>query len=364
MASGVTRRACALLVVLAACAPEPDTVSGLPLAGLSDAWHARFTDGAALFNHTFTEADGLGPLYIRASCANCHQRAARGPGVVTRLRDVTDAGLPYGDVVRGLTVGGAAPVLSPDSPDVVSSFRAGLPVMGLGWLDAIAESELLRVEAEQSRRTDGISGRVNRGHGAVGRFGLKARAATLDDFVADALVTDLGLTSALRPVELPNPDGLTDDAKPGDDVTAEQLRLLADFMRLVRVPVRASVGGAEVFERVRCGVCHVPSLATRADYPVPQLAGARAEVFSDLLLHDLGPALADGLSEGDATGAEWRTAPLIGVRFSKTLLHDGRALSVDDAVRLHAGEATASVEAYRALSDVERNALLAFVSSL
>ena len=108
----------------------------------------------------------------------------------------------------------------------------------------------------------------------------------------------------------------------------------------------------------------MPTLRTRADYPIRQIAGIDAPVYTDLLLHDMGAPLADGLTDGNAAPAAWRTAPLIGLRFAATYLHDGRALTITDAVLAHDGEALASREAYLALSSDDQRALIEFVSAL
>lgn len=391
-----------LMLGLAACGPEmtpvetrPDFSSDLPIAGVSLEWETAFNDGDALFDLPFREADGLGPLFIRTSCGNCHRAAARGPGLVERVVQFDFDGkptpgqpaLPYGSVIRPYANSGASPLLAPMRDDVKVSRRAGIPVMGRGWMEAVADSEIIRVAAEQAVRTDGVSGRINYvkwmsepnadtrfhqhrlGDTVIGRFGLKARQPMLDDFSADALQGDMGLTSPLRTHEVPNAEGLVDDGKPGLDMTMEQTNALSDYVRLIAIPVRKKVNqtGREKFEAVGCNACHVPSLRTRDDYPIPQLAGADAAIFSDLLLHDLGPSLSDGIVDGDASASEWRTAPLIGVRFLTAFLHDGRAATVDAAIRLHGAdgsEAKSSVESYAALADDDRAALLEYVSSL
>jgi CxxC motif-containing protein (DUF1111 family) len=296
--------------------------------------------------------------------------------------------LPFGPTVHPLcTAGGKTPVLPPDDPSVRVSVRVGPPVLGRGYMEAVEDGEILRVAAEQARRVDGIHGRVNhvvyasepnpdptfnahrKGDMVIGRFGLKARIGTLDEFTADALQGDMGITSPLRPTEIPNPDGLTDDEKPGVDVTAESVNRRAMYVRLTAIPERAGIteGGRALFERARCAACHVPSMRTRSDYPIAILAGVDAPVFTDLLLHDMGDALADGVGEGEAGGRDFRTAPLIGLRFDKTYLHDGRARSVEEAILLHDGEgseAAASIALFRALSPSDHDALLAFVSAL
>jgi CxxC motif-containing protein (DUF1111 family) len=382
-----------LLLLLAACGGESarqvvkDVPLDTPLRGATPEEVARFRDGDALFDGTFRAPDGLGPLYVRSSCGACHQVAARGPGGVQHV--AAPAGeLPFGHAVRPLTAGGArTPVLAPDGGTAQVSLRLGPPLFGRGYLEAVEASELLRLEAAQASGADGVTGRVSRvtwhsepnpraGYptwsrgttGLVGRFGVKARNATLDDFSADALLGDMGLTSPLRPEELPNPDGLTDDDKPGLDVTAAQVDLLADYARLVEIPPRKDVqGGEQVFAATGCATCHVPSLRTRADFPIRALAGLSAPLYTDGLLHDLGDGLADGITDESASGREWRTAPLCGLRFLSSYLHDGRAATLEEAVELHASpgsEANASVDRFRALSASDRALLLSFLEGL
>jgi CxxC motif-containing protein (DUF1111 family) len=254
-------------------------------------------------------------------------------------------------------------------------------------MEAIQDDEIERVAGEQAARDDGIHGRVNHvvyasepnpdtrfhdhrtGDRVIGRFGLKARIATLDEFTADALQGDMGITSPLRPTEIPNPDGVTDDDKPGIDVTAESVNERADYMRMLAIPRRdvPAGSGAAVFAAVKCAVCHAPSLRTAPDYALPALAGIDAPIFTDLLLHDMGDALADGQIEGEAGPRDWRTAPLVGLRFDKTYLHDGRATTIAAAILDHDGpgsEAAESVRLFRALSEADRAALLAYVGGL
>jgi CxxC motif-containing protein (DUF1111 family) len=264
-------------------------------------------------------------------------------------------------------------------------------VIGRGYIEAIADSEIERVEAEQAARADGIHGRVNRvayasepnedtsfhtyqkGETVIGRFGLKARVATLDDFTADAFQGDMGITSPLRPVEFANPDGLTDDDKPGVDVDYRSVNLRATYIRLLAIPARnTSAQGAQLFESTQCSACHIPALRTRSDYPIPELAGVDAEVYTDLLLHRMGNDLADGLPsnasvDGEADSFEWRTAPLIGLRFNRTFMHDGRAKTIEEAVLAHraeGSEANGVVDRFEALAGADRAALLEFVEAL
>jgi CxxC motif-containing protein (DUF1111 family) len=375
-----------------------DDLTDIPLRDASAEQVARFKEGDALFDFVFRERDGLGPLYIRTACAGCHDGAARGPGAVQKMSFVEDdgvtpvadqAGLPYGHTMRPYAVGGATTLSQPEGEAAIKlSQRLGPPVFGRGYMEAVADAEIERVAAEQAARGDAIRGRINRvvfhskksanesfnafvegEENIIGRFGFKARVATLDDFTADAYQGDMGITSPLRPDELPNPDGLTDDAKPGEDVVLDTVNAVADYMRLLEIPRRAPADarGQALFAEADCAACHVPSLRTRADYPIAQLADIDAPVYTDFLLHDLGPDLADGLADESASSVSWRTAPLIGLRHSTSYLHDGRARTIEQAILLHDGagsEAAASVAAFRALSYEDRGALIDFVRSL
>lgn len=368
-----------------------------PILGLSAADRALFDEGDGLFDLPLREPDGLGPLYIRDHCGSCHHGATRGPGSVQKMSVVDADGvtpaldqskLLYGNTVRpSLAAGAKTPVAPPTDASVRVSTRVGAPLMGRSYIEAIDDAEIVRVAAEQAKRPDAIHGRVSyvtyaseanpdttyhqhqKGDMVIGRFGLKARNATLDDFTADAFQRDLGITSPLRPTELPNPDGLLDDAKPGVDVSADLVNSLANYLRRLALPARTpDAHGLELFVGLGCGVCHQPTLHTRKDYPIALLADIDAPIYSDLLLHDMGDALADGVGDGGTSdGRAWRTAPLIGLRYDKTYLHDGRVTTVRDAILAldsPGSEASGPVQAFKALSPSEQDALVAFVSSL
>jgi CxxC motif-containing protein (DUF1111 family) len=370
----------------------------IPLAGATAEQVATFNDGDEEFDVVRRDADGLGPLYTQQSCGACHASATRGPGSVQKMVVVMGDGytpnpdqspLSYGNTVHPLTAGGGhTPVTVPaNDPHVKVSLRIGPPTLGRGYMEAVLDSEIERMAAAQAQRTDGIHGRVNhlpygseantattfpthaKGDIVIGRFGLKARVPTLDDFTADALQGDMGITSPMRPVEIPNPDGLTDDMKPGIDLSIDNVNKIANYMRLIAIPRRtANDAGAAAFAAAKCDVCHAPSLKTRADWPIAAVANIDAAVFTDFLLHDMGTDLADGMAfEGQAGPRDWRTAPLIGLRFLRSYLHDGRAATVADAIEAHAGpgsEAAVSVDAFHALDATAQSALLAYVNSL
>jgi CxxC motif-containing protein (DUF1111 family) len=369
--------------------------SDLPLRGLGADEMVRFDRGDALFEQPFRDSQGLGPLYIRHACSSCHAADGKGPGAVTKMAPPT-AGppleFPYGQTVRPQVAGGATQGIDPVE-GARTSVRIGPAVFGRGYIEAISDAEIERVAAEQAAAAGQgapVSGRIHRvafqseanpdtrfpvhqrgEAGLIGRFGLKARIATVDDFSADAFQGDMGITSPLRPAELPNPEGLIDDGLAGTDVTAETVNLVADYIRALAIPRRstpaAAAGGAALFADSGCASCHVPALRTRADYPLAQLADIDSPVYSDLLLHDMGSDLADGITDGDASGSEWRTAPLMGLRFFSSYLHDGRAKTLRQAVMLHAGpgsEASDSVGRFTALDAAAQERLLAFLATL
>lgn len=378
--------------------------SDLPFDGITAEQLTRFNEGDGLFNVSYREADGLGPLYIRNGCGSCHAEVARGPGLVQKMAVVLADGftpapdqskLTFGHTVVPLLAGGAkTPIDAPVGDSSVKvTIRIGPPVMGHGYMEAVADSEIERMETTQaSVKGWHIHGRINRvtytseanpdtsfhthkkgDTNLIGRFGLKARNATLDDFIAGALLGDIGITSPMRPVENPNPDGLKDDAKPGIDVPVDRVNKIAFYVRTLAIPPRNGLTpeGAKLFTDMGCATCHVPSLKTRADYPIPQLANIDAPVFTDFLLHDMGTDLADGIPkdsiDGQADSREWRTGALIGLRYSKTFMHDGRAKTVEESILMHDGpgsEAGPCIVQFKLLAPADRATLVHYVEAL
>jgi CxxC motif-containing protein (DUF1111 family) len=391
-----------LAAALPACAddgettPPPSTItnaSDVPIDGLSGSDVDEFHRGDDLFDLPFRPVDGLGPYFVRTSCGSCHAEGSRGPGLVQKMAMVEDDGvtaspdqsaLPYGHSIRqGLSAGAMTPIVAPQLPNVLVTIRLGPPVLGRGYMEAIADAEIQRIAAEEATRSDAIHGVIptatfdsvpsgdgfsnyQMGQTVIGRFGVKARVATLDDFAADAFQGDMGMTTPMRPTELPNPDNLTDDLRAGVDLDQEHVDRVAFYLRRIAIPKRVGLTdhGAALFDQIACSGCHTPSLHTRADYPIAQLADIDAPVFTDMLLHDMGDALADGMTDGGGGSKDWRTAPLIGLRFSKLYMHDGRASTITDAILAHGGEAQASVDAFNALSQADRDALTAYVEAL
>lgn len=387
-----------LLWLLAACTTDPldeltlvsEDPSDVPVAGLSAEWMGRFNGGDAAFEALFRESQGLGPAYIRASCGSCHADDARGPGVVFKMSVPSDPELeatllPFGHTERPYVSGGAStPILAPEDSRVLVSTRSPPAVFGRGAMEAIPDETLLALEAAQAE-AGRVSGRINwvpcdvannpeslfpsceSGQTVIGRFGLKARIPTLDAFAADAYQGDMSITTALRPDELANPDGLSDDALPGVDLDTEALNLTADYMRLLAIPKRAPTEGAALFADAGCADCHVPTLRTAEDWPLEPFRGQEVALYTDLLLHDMGAEASDGLTDHDAGPSEWRTAPLMGLRFLRSYLHDGSAMTIEEAIDGHGlagSEAADSVEQFYQLPSADQAALIAYVESL
>ncbi len=356
-----------------------DDPSDRPIEGLDAAQLLLFAQGDARFEESFADTQGIGPHYIQRSCEGCHEDDLRGPGVVQRF--VPPPLHPFGDTVRPRLSGVArTPLVAPDG--AVTSTRLPPAVIGRGWMEAIDDATLRGWADAQAERGGAISGRVSElaidtappsvfgeSRPRFGRFGHKGRTATLEDFVVDALLGDMGLTSSARPSEPPNPDALLDDLREGIDVDDEAVHAIASYVRLLSIPTRTepSTRGAALFGEVGCDGCHVPSARTRSDHPIEAMRDREVALYTDLLLHDLGVGLADGPSERTATDREWRTAPLIGMRFFRGFLHDGRAADVRSAIEAHGSdgsEASEVIARFDALEVGDRAALVRFVEGL
>jgi CxxC motif-containing protein (DUF1111 family) len=240
----------------------------------------------------------------------------------------------------------------------VTSVRNAPPLFGSGLIDAIPD-DVIRAGAVP--RGDGVRGTPNLVRGPdrrkrVGRFGWKADTATLEQFVAEALRGELGVTSPLAPA-IPLPletstrcPGASPDPEAEEDVVAALTAYVAALP--APRPRRSHPAGAAIFKETGCAACHVPTLtAGRREVPL----------YSDLLLHDMGRTLDDQFVQGSAGGRDWRTAPLWGLADRTRYLHDGRATSLEAAIRAHEGEAAAATRRFRALSPEQRRSLMEFL---
>ena len=279
----------------------------------------------------------------------------------------------------------------PMARDVMLSPRVAPQMAGAGLLDAIPEAEILANVAAQAAGPGPVKGQANRvwdvfaGEPRVGRFGWKANVATLAHQTAAAFLGDMGITSAWFPQEACTPAQADCLAAPSggnggpeiDDATFGQVVFYASSLAPV---ARRGAGDAQVragqrlFTRARCDACHRPSYVTGPPplpgYASDKLAGQRIWPYTDLLLHDMGPDLADGRPDFLATGRQWKTPPLWGIGLIREvnghqrLLHDGRARGVLEAILWHGGEARDAQRQVLKMTKAERAALVRFVESL
>jgi CxxC motif-containing protein (DUF1111 family) len=265
------------------------------------------------------------------------------------------------------------------------------PVFGVGLIEAIPTNAILANADEFDADGDGISGRPHwvtlppfvplTEPGAVaglvlGRFSRKAQVGSLLQQVVEAYHQDIGITTDFLPHENVNPQSpnvtQAADQVADPELAASTVFAVLDYVRMLTSPAPADdapelVEGAQLFRDVGCADCHIPTFTTGA-HRIAALADREVVLYSDLLLHDMGEQLADNRPDGDATGREWRTTPLWGLRIAPDfldgqmfLMHDGRARTIEEAVLLHGGEAEASRVAFMSLPLAHRDALLEFV---
>lgn len=401
-----------------------------PSPNLSPEADERHRRGDAEFEATFVSAPaavngGVGPIFSNSSCEACHPANGRSqqvlahisrPGLGERGRprpvegfgttleeraifgyeNEADLTVTYRDSTVTLSGGETVTLRVPSyrvdnayrsfPSDAQVSPRAALPVFGLGLLEAVPATALRRFADEQAADGASVSGEVNmvwneaRQEMQVGRFGWKALTPTLREQTASAYHSDMGVTVPSRPTENgagqpphEEPDSLDNDP----EVTPQTVTESTFYVQSLGVPARRNTGdpmvrrGEEIFTNIGCATCHRPVVESGRLEGVPSVSNQRFAPYTDLLLHDMGPALADGRPVYDASGREWRTPPLWGlglrelVQGHNTLLHDGRARTIREAILWHGGEAKASRERFRTtLTEEEREALVAFLRSL
>lgn len=273
----------------------------------------------------------------------------------------------------------------PLAPDAMLSPRTAPAMIGLGLLEAVPDDALRALADPEDRDGDGVSGRVNEvwsveaGRSSVGRFGWKANVPTVKQQVAGAFLGDLGITTSLFPEEGCTAAEVACRAAPNGgkpELSDATLGEVTHYSRCLGVPARRRRDdpvvrrGERLFAEARCASCHVTKLRTGDASPIAALRSQTIRPYTDLLLHDMGPDLADGRPDFGASGSEWRTTPLWGLGLLRTvsghtfLLHDGRARDVTEAILWHGGEAERSRDAFRAMGRDDRAALIAFLGSL
>lgn len=377
-----------VVIVGAACtspASAPTADPGQAVPGLPAGLLVRFEAGQALFNSVFRPEQGLGPTFNENQCSACHTSPASGGfGGERILRasrfDVTGCDPLSGhggpNVRRKATAAAVAAGVRVESlpPGSTPGRFTAPPLFGIGFLAAVDSAELLAAEDPDDRDGDGISGRVGRlATGELARFGRKADVASLAAFVRLAAHQEMGLTTAEHPVDMvagrPADGG---DSAMAPELDAQAVALLTDYVRLLAPTARGAPPagwteaevrrGEGLFGEIGCAACHTPSLTT-GHSDVATLDRKRIGLYSDLLLHDMGPALADVCAPG-AGPSEVRTEPLMGLRLRDLLLHDGRTTDLETAIRTHGGEAEGSRRAFEQLAARPRAELLAFLKTL
>ena len=382
------------LLVLSSLAFTTDTNVGPPnfgepLAGLTDEQREAFEEGKEEFTEVETVEEGLGPIFNDSSCANCHLLAAVGGGgtlLETRfgktLPDGTfdPMGSFGGSLIQNFGIGGSGdcyyePEIVP-AEATVRAERRTTALFGLGLVDAVPDATFRALAELETHFPDGTAGKVAEvvdlatGLTVVGKFGWKCQNPSLFQFSGDAYVNEMGITSPMFPDEnCPHGDcdALACNPMPDMNDDGEGVEAFANFMRFLAPPPRGPITGQVLvgqgtFLVIGCANCHTPLLQTGSN-PIPALHKKFFSPYSDFLLHDMG-SLGDGITQNNATGKLMRTAPLWGVRKQLPLLHDGRAANLNDAILAHAGQGKRSRDRYAALSQPQKNNILAFLNSL
>lgn len=381
-----------------------------------------------------TARDGLGPLFNASACAGCHARDGRGlpfnsagqptQSILFRLSVRDSSGHPvphpaYGGQLQHQSVAGVLPegnihityeeqpgrypdgtpyslrkpsyrvenpAYGPLSDSVMISPRMAPHMAGIGLLDAVPEESILKNADPDDQDGDGISGRPNfvmdvrKQEKRLGKFGWKANEPTAEQQIAGAFVNDVGITSDLFPSEPLSPVQFASYSHlPNGGAPELEERALADvvfYIRTLAVPARREwdtpevLKGRDLFGKAGCVSCHIPKMNTSPDAVPRYLAGQTIRPYTDLLLHDMGEELADHRPDGEATGSEWRTAPLWGIGLQKVVnkhtffLHDGRARSLEEAILWHGGEAEKAKNAFKNYSKEDRSLMIRFIESL
>jgi CxxC motif-containing protein (DUF1111 family) len=424
MAVRLRLRAAHWIVAALALAPAWKAVEWATRPGPKQVTAEAVAAGRKLFTHEWkpgdplAKGDGLGPVYNARSCLECHNQGGPGGGgpiernvTVFGLKDET-RGLPASGVVHTRAVSPSfqetldlispalphAPTIPLDElltdrprrrlPGVVISQRNTPALFGDGLIDVVSDDTLIahmrqrmpaaRLVGLNRAKDPNIRGRIARlADGRLGRFGWKLEFATLEEFVKAACASELGLSSPGRPQATPL--GKPNYRQPGNDLSAEQCVLMTDFIRGLPAPVQVwprsrqerekAERGQVLFTEIGCADCHVKDL------------GPVEGIYSDNLLHDVGVELESGAGYHDAIlprpaapkqvevtqqpmPGEWRTAPLWGVADSAPYLHDGRAATLEEAIRQHGGEAVGVVSRFQASPAADRDAIVAFLETL
>jgi CxxC motif-containing protein (DUF1111 family) len=288
------------------------------------------------------------------------------------------------------------------------AFRIPTPMLGLGLVESIQDREILARQAlaqQNGALALGITGHPNRSgnDSTITRFGWKAQNKSITMFAGEAYNVEMGITNELFPTATEEDPGCQGPDKPEpNDVTRTDnndaknqsffnpLHIMADWMQFqllmrftdapqsVANPSASAQRGAVVFNQVGCALCHTPQMMTAPVMNSPVLQNRPVNLFSDLLVHRMGPRLADGVSQGQAGPDEFRSAPLWGIGQRIFFLHDGRTSDLLQAIQAHqsnagvgagdvfyqASEANQVIDNFNALSKNDKQSILDFLRSL
>jgi CxxC motif-containing protein (DUF1111 family) len=398
--------------------------AGGPIQGLSSAQLAYFTEGASRFSEIDSvqgtepgaSDTGLGPRFNMNSCAGCHAQPVTGGSsppvnpqiaVATRYgarnsvppfiqenspvreaRFKSDGGVHDLFTITGRQDAKGCNIQQPDFASAAASgnliFRVPTPLFGAGLIEAILDSTVLANESagQLQKRMLGISGHENRNpnDGTITRFGWKAQNKSPVLFGAEAYNVEQGVTNDVFPTERDETPGCVINTLPEDHTTLEDsspTAAMSDvvgfglFMRFLAPPTpgpssRSTENGQKLFGTVGCASCHTPSFTTGPS-SFPALANQTANLFSDLLVHDMGSNLADGITQGMAGPDEFRTSPLWGLGQRLFFLHDGRTSDLLEAIQAHSSpgsEANRVIQGFNALQPSQQQDILNFLRSL
>lgn len=376
--------------IVPAAAPEDELLDG-PVSGLNYEQSKRFLAGDVAFNdEVFTPEKGLGSVFVATSCGSCHAGDGKGHPftTLTRFGQTDESGNKFLDHGGPQLQNRAIPGYQPEQIPHGATFSKFTPPAntGLGFLELVSDADILAMADPNDQDNDGISGVPNYGslpayvvpfnHSIpkngkyIHRFGKKAAAYSLLHQTVNAYNQDIGIVSAYDPVDVYT--HLTIDP----EIATQTVNDVVFYLQTLKAPIQRSQNDPEVqkgsliFNQINCSGCHKPTLKTGSS-AISALSNTEYHPYTDLLLHDMGPGLDDGYTEGSAKTFEWRTPPLWGLGLSTSsqggeyhLLHDGRAKSIEEAIKLHGGEAAGSRNKFMELSDVEKNAMLKFLHSL
>lgn len=389
--------ATAIVPLLIACdaivpsAPAAHDVLDGPVDGLTHEEQIRHLAGDVAFNDdVFTASTGLGPIFVATSCGTCHASDGKGHPFTTLIRfGQSDAsGNRYLDAGGPQLQNRALPGYKPEQLPAGAPFSRFMPPLnvGLGYLDALTDAQLLANADPEDRDGDGISGVPNYVHPPsyykprsgsmpvdgryIGRYGKKAAAIDLLQQTVTAYNQDIGIASTYNPLDVYSGH----DIDP--EVSNQTIHDVVFYLQTLKSPTQRNADDARVqagkrtFSDIGCASCHVPTFTTPST-SIAALSDKTIHPYTDLLLHDMGAELDDGYTEGTALTSEWKTPPLWGLGLAPTsqggqyfLLHDGRAHSIEEAILYHGGEGAKSRERYRQLPAHDKEALIKFLESL